>query len=99
MRAQSSFVKFLVAALAGAALLMPASAQEPAAPPAAQKAEPAKTGPKPQVLLPQAVLDLGDVTYGEVRMLEFPIQNTGDDVLRIHAAKSSCGCVVTEFTQ
>lgn len=86
MRVQPSFLKFLVAALAGAALMMSASAQEAA-----------KTEPKPQVLLPQALLDLGEVTYGEVRTLEFPIKNTGDGVLRIHAAKSSCGCLVTEF--
>jgi hypothetical protein len=95
MRVQPSVLKFLSAAIACAALMTSAGAQQPAAP--AAPAAPA--GPKPQAVVPNPILDLGDITYGESRKLEFAIKNTGDDVLRIHAAQSACGCVVTEFTK
>ena len=89
----------LAAAIAGVMLAFPALAQEkPAeAPPAtAPKAE--KTGPQPQAVVMQPIVDLGEVTYGESRSLEFVIRNTGNDVLRIHAAKSQCACAVIDFT-
>ena len=98
MRVHPSFMKFLAATIVAAAIVMPAAAQEPAAAPAPEAA-PEATGPKPQAVVPQAILELGEVTYGESRKLAFAIKNTGDDVLRIHAAKSACGCVVTEFTK
>jgi hypothetical protein len=98
MRVHPSFMKFLAATIVIAALVMPVAAQEPAKA-EAPAAAPAATGPKPQVVVPQPIAELGDVTYGESRKLEFAIKNTGDDVLRIHAAKSACGCVVTEFSK
>ena len=96
MRVQPSFLKYLSATIACAALMTSAGAQQPAAPGA--PAAPIE-GPKPQAVVPNPILELGDITYGESRKLEFAIKNTGDDVLRIHAAKSACGCVVTEFTK
>ena len=87
----------LVVVIASTVLWLPARAQQnPPAEPAAPKAE--KSGPRPQAVVAEPVVDLGAVTYGESRTLEFVIKNTGDDVLRIHAAKSQCGCAVIDFT-
>jgi hypothetical protein len=91
----------LAVVIAGAALCFPAGAQEQQAnptPAAAEAPKAEKTGPQPQALVAEPIVDLGEVTYGESRSLEFVIRNTGDDVLRIHAAKSQCACAVTDFT-
>jgi hypothetical protein len=89
----------LAVAIAGIAPGMTASAQEPPQPaPAAEAPKVEKTGPRPQALVAQPIVDLGQVVYGESRSLEFVIRNTGDDVLRIHGAKSQCACAVIDFT-
>jgi hypothetical protein len=87
----------LTVAIASALIWLPVRAQErpPAEPAEVPKAE--KSGPHPQAVVAQPVVDLGEVTYGDSRTLEFAIKNTGDDVLRIHAAKSQCACAVIEF--
>ena len=97
MRQLSSLPKILAVAIASAVLWLPVRAQEnPAKPTEAPKAE--KSGPHAKAVVAQPVVDLGEVTYGESRTLDFVIKNTGDDVLRIHAAKSQCACAVIDFT-
>ncbi len=97
MRQLPSLRSTLVAVIASTVLWLPARAQQnPPVEAAAAKAE--KSGPRPRAVVAEPVIDLGAVTYGESRTLEFVIKNTGDDVLRIHTAKSQCGCAVTEFT-
>jgi hypothetical protein len=86
----------LALAIASVMLWLPVRAQQN--PPAAPAPKAGETGPHPQAVVVQPVIDLGEVTYGESRTLEFAIKNTGDDVLRIHAAKSQCACAVIEFT-
>jgi hypothetical protein len=100
MRQSPSLPGTLGIAVAGIVLAVSVSAQEKpaeAAPAAAPAAE--ATGPQPQALVVQPIVDLGEVTYGDSRQLEFVIRNTGDDVLRIHAAKSQCACAVMDFTR
>jgi hypothetical protein len=88
MRQHSSVTKKLALALALTALYLPAGAQETAP----------KTEKRPQAVAAEPVVELGDVTYGDTRTHDFVIRNTGDDVLRIHAANSNCACTVLEFT-
>lgn len=98
MRQLPSWPRTLAIAIASAALWLPVAAQEnpKAEPAAAPKVE--KTGPQPKALVVEPVVDLGEVTYGDSRALEFVIKNTGDSPLRIHAAKSQCACAVVDFT-
>jgi hypothetical protein len=89
--------KLIVAALlACAAMIAPnVPAQEPKPAEAPKAAE--KAGPRPVVMVVNPVVDLGEVTYGDQRNIDFTIKNTGDDVLRIHAARSQCACAVMDF--
>ncbi|NIS81065.1 MAG: DUF1573 domain-containing protein [Anaerolineales bacterium] len=49
-------------------------------------------GGAPNLILSELEVDLGEVVNGEVRTLEIPIRNAGDEALVIEAVTTSCGC-------
>ena len=85
---------FTISLVGLAALALAAGAQEETA--GAKTA--ASPGKRPRAEAVEPIVDFGDVSYGDTRTHEFVIRNTGDDVLRIHAANSNCACTVLEFT-
>ena len=98
MRQLPSLPKILAVAIASTVLWLPVARAAGPAGRARRAPKAEKSGPHPRAVVAEPVVDLGEVTYGESRTLEFVIKNTGDDVLRIHAAKSQCACAVIDFT-
>lgn len=49
--------------------------------------------------LDKTVADLGDVSWKEVQTASFELKNTGENLLVIHDADTSCGCVKVEYSK
>ncbi len=46
----------------------------------------------PDLVLDAQEIDIGEVTNGEIRTIEVPLVNRGDEVLEILNVSTSCGC-------
>ena len=46
----------------------------------------------PDLALDFQEIDIGEVTNGEIRTIEVPLVNRGDEVLEIQNVSTSCGC-------
>jgi hypothetical protein len=53
--------------------------------------------PVPQLVLVDAVHDLGRIQRGERAAVEFTLENRGDAPLRIRSVQPACGCTVASF--
>ena len=58
-----------------------------------------ETAKTPKAVVPEAVVDLGEVTYGASKNHDFVVRNTGSAPLRIHAVNSNCVCAVVDFPE
>jgi hypothetical protein len=61
--------------------------------PAAENA----TAPAPQLVVVDAVRDLGKIQRGERAEVEFTLENRGEGPLKIKSAQPACGCTVASF--
>lgn len=53
--------------------------------------------PKPLLVVPTPVHDLGKLQKGDRTEVEFVLENRGDAPLKIKSAQPACGCTVTSF--
>jgi len=54
-------------------------------------------GGAPDIELSQSETDLGEITIGEIRTVDIPVQNLGSGDLIIEAVSTSCGCTTASI--
>ncbi|REJ84782.1 MAG: DUF1573 domain-containing protein [Bacteroidetes bacterium] len=55
--------------------------------------------PDPKVFVAEKIVDFGKVKAGDKLKKEILIQNTGGKILKIHRAKTSCGCLTLSVSK
>jgi len=53
----------------------------------------------PKITVPTLRYEIGTLTAGETAEAEFPLTNTGTDLLKIEEVKTSCGCTTASYPQ
>jgi len=69
--------------------IVPATAQE-------KEPEKPKT-PAPHLVIKALEHDFGEVKAGTPLNFSFVFENQGNDTLRVHSVKASCGCTTTKY--
>ncbi|HSW44056.1 MAG TPA: DUF1573 domain-containing protein [Phycisphaerae bacterium] len=92
---------YVLSGLLAASLVLPLSAQEPAASQPGQVAAtgPAQAagGPAPKLRIDEKSFDFGEIWDGDKVEHDFVIHNDGDAVLEIPSVRAGCGCTATEW--
>ena len=57
--------------------------------------DPSEGGPR--MVVPEKVIDIGQVAQGELAEVVFKIRNEGDATLNINAVRPTCSCTVSEY--
>lgn len=64
----------------------------------AQEKEPEKPkAPAPHLVIKGLEHDFGEVKPGTPLTFSFAFENQGNDTLRVHSVKASCGCTTTKY--
>lgn len=64
----------------------------------AQEKEPEKPKtPAPHLVIKKLEHNFGEVKAGTALNHTFEFENQGDDTLRVHSVKASCGCTTTKY--
>lgn len=53
----------------------------------------------PKLVVDEKVIDLGEVSQGVVKDVEFELRNEGASLLTVKSVRPTCGCTVAEFDQ